>query len=65
VRDLLTDALDVLALLLLAAGAGSAVLSWRIGLAVAVAGVVLVAGSQFVAWQARPESPNAGSGTKT
>ena len=54
VRDLLTDVFDALALLALATGAGVAVLSWRHGLALAVAGVVLLAGSQLAAWQARP-----------
>lgn len=53
-RDLLTDLLDLLGLLLLAAGAGLAVIHWRWGAALVVSGVVVVAGSQFAAWQARP-----------
>ena len=54
-RDLLTTLLDTLGLLLLAAGAGVAVLQWRIGVALAVSGVVVIAGSAFAAWQHRPE----------
>lgn len=50
-RDLITDLLDVLALLLIAAGAGVAVVAWRIGAALAVAGLVVGAGSL---WIARP-----------
>lgn len=46
-RDLLTDLLDCLALILLAAGAGVAVLSWRHGLALLAAGGVLLVGSQI------------------
>jgi hypothetical protein len=54
VRDLVTNLLDVLGLLLLAAGVGA--LAYRsIGwAALAVAGVVVLAGSAFADWQARP-----------
>lgn len=53
-RDLVTNLLDVLGLLLLAAGVGA--LAYRsIGWpALAVAGVVVLAGSAFADWQARP-----------
>lgn len=56
-RERLTDLLDALGLLTVAAGAGVAVLNWRLGLALAVAGVVVIAGSQFAAWQERPPKP--------
>lgn len=48
-RDTLTSLLDAVALLALSAGAGVAVLSWRHGVALAVAGVVLLAGSLLAA----------------
>lgn len=47
--DLLTDLLDTLGLLLLAAGAGVAVLNWRVGAALAVSGAVVLAGSVLAA----------------
>lgn len=52
--DLLTDLLDALGLLLLAAGAGLAVLHWRLGLSLAVSGAVVIAGSLYAA---RREAP--------
>lgn len=55
-REAVTTALDVLGLLLLAAGAAAAVfplVGWSCLIA---AGIVVLAGSVFAAWQARPRS---------
>lgn len=59
VRDTMTTLLDVLGLLLVAAGLGA--LAYRaIGWpALAVAGVVVLAGSVFADWMARPSKPGA------
>jgi hypothetical protein len=54
VRELVTNLLDVLGLLLLAAGIGA--LAYRaVGWpSLAVAGLVILAGSAFADWQTRP-----------
>lgn len=61
-REAITTALDVLALLLVAAGLGLAVAGWeRPGLGVAVAGVVVGVGAQLAARLAGPRRPPEGS----
>jgi hypothetical protein len=54
VRELITDLLDVLGLLLVAAGATAYAYRFIGWPALAVAGAVVLAGSAFAAWQARP-----------
>jgi hypothetical protein len=57
VRDMVTNLLDTLGLLLLAAGAGAFAyrhIGWP---ALAVSGGVVLAGSAFAEWQARPPRP--------
>ena len=54
VRDMATNLLDVLGLLLLAAGAGAFAYQFIGWASLAVAGVVVLAGSAFADWQTRP-----------
>lgn len=56
-RELVTDLLDVLGLLLLAAGVGALAYRFVGWPALAVAGVVVLAGSAFADWQTRPPKP--------
>lgn len=58
-RELLTNLLDALGLLLVAAGVGAFTYRWIGWAALAVAGVVVLTGSQVSAWQARPAKPAA------
>lgn len=53
-RDLLTDLLDALGLLVLAAGLGLATLSWRHGMALSVAGAVVLGGSWLASRPVKP-----------
>lgn len=53
-RDLPTTILDAVGLLLVAAGLGALAYRWIGWAALAVAGVVVLAGSGFSHWQARP-----------
>jgi hypothetical protein len=50
VRDYLTDALDTLGLLAVAAGAGAGVAAWVGWWGLAVGGVVLLGGVQLAEW---------------
>lgn len=53
-RDYMTTLLDLLGLLAIAAGVGAAagyVIGWA---GIAVSGVVLIVGSQLIAWLGRP-----------
>jgi hypothetical protein len=54
VRDLLTTVLDAVGLLLVAAGLGALAYRWIGWTALAVGGVVVLIGSGFSHWQARP-----------
>jgi hypothetical protein len=54
VRELLTDLLDILGLLLLAGGATAAAYRWVGWTGLAAGGAVVLAGSSFAHWQARP-----------
>jgi len=57
-RDLATDLLDILGLLLIAAGVGFAAAGvWRLA-AVGVSGCVVVAGSLLMARLGRPRQPS-------
>ncbi|MEU1736472.1 hypothetical protein [Streptosporangium sp. NPDC020145] len=53
-RELVTTLLDVLGLLLVAAGAGAALLPWIGWGALTASGAVVLAGSWWAARQARP-----------
>lgn len=53
-RELLTTVLDMLALLLIAAGLGALAYRWIGWVALAVSGAVVLAGSAFAHWQDRP-----------
>jgi len=53
-REVLTTALDALGLLLLAAGVGALTYRWIGWAALAVAGIVVLAGSAVSGWQSRP-----------
>lgn len=53
-RDLLTTVLDAVGLLLVAAGLAALAYRWVGWTALAVAGVVVLVGSGFAHWQARP-----------
>jgi hypothetical protein len=55
-RDLLTTALDVLGLLLLAAGIAALVYPFVGWAALAVAGVVVLSGSALSSWLTAPKS---------
>ncbi len=57
-RELVTTLLDVLGLLLLAAGAGFAASVWIGWAGLAVSGAVVLAGSAFAARVARPAGGN-------
>jgi hypothetical protein len=57
VRDVVTNLLDALGLLLLAAGLGAVAYRFIGWPALAVSGVVVLAGSAFADWQARPARP--------
>lgn len=59
VRELVTTLLDVLGLLLLAAGVGAALLPWIGWGALTVSGAVVLAGSWWATRSARP-APRAG-----
>lgn len=54
-RDTLTTALDALGLLLVAAGLGALTYRWIGWSCLAVAGVIVLAGSMFAAGQAQPK----------
>ncbi len=54
-REVLTTALDALGLLLIAAGLGALTFQWIGWACLAVAGVLILAGSLFAAGQARPK----------
>lgn len=54
-RDLVTTLLDALGLLLIAAGVGAAAFRWLSWACLAVAGVVVLAGSSYAHWQGRLE----------
>jgi len=54
VRDLIINLLDMLGLLLLAAGVGALAYRYVGWPALAAAGVVVLAGSAFADWQTRP-----------
>ena len=53
-RERLTSALDILALLLVSAGVSGGCWAWFGWWSLALGAVPLVAGSQLAAWQARP-----------
>lgn len=53
-RDLVTNLLDVAALLLIAAGVGAGSSRWLGWWGLAAAGLVLLAGSQVIDWSGRP-----------
>lgn len=54
-RDTLTTALDALGLLLVAAGLAALTYQWIGWSCLAVAGVIVLAGSMFAAGQAQPK----------
>lgn len=54
-RDTLTTVLDALGLLLVAAGLGALTYRWIGWVCLAIAGVVVLAGSFFAAGQAQPK----------
>jgi hypothetical protein len=56
VRDLITDLLDVLALLAIAAGVGAGLSPWIGWFGLAVAGVIVLGGSLLVQHRAAPRS---------
>lgn len=59
-REVLTSLLDVLGLLLIAAGVAAWLSQWIGWAALSVAGVVVLGGSTVAVWQSRPSRRPAG-----